>query len=65
VDFAGVEVEIDTVDRLDGAETLANAAQRENRSAHSFTGLNVASSSRVVGGTILPAMIALRSTSSS
>ena len=65
VDLAGVEVEVDAVDRLHRAEALANPAQREHRLAHSFTGFQVASCSRVVGGTILPAMIALRSTSSS
>ncbi len=65
VNLAGLQLEIDAVDGLHGTEALTNPAQRENRLAHSVTGLNVASSSRVVGGTILRAMIALRSTSSS
>ena len=39
VDLAGVQVEVDAVDGRNGAEALADAAQREDRFAHSFTGL--------------------------
>src|ERR1019366_10732168 len=65
MDFAGIEVEVDPVNGEHRAEALANPAQREHRLAHNVTGLKVASCSRVDGGKILPAIIALRRTSSS
>ncbi len=59
VNLAGDQLEVDAVERLDRAEALANAAQRQ-----SGTRVNDASSSRVDGTATLPAMIAAFSVAS-